>query len=370
MTSAKKTVTTTTTTKTVHDGSKTIITKTVTTNTSLTTFDYSVPDTMKAVTFSSYGSSADVLEHVELPTPKLADDDTLSVIIKVVSAGVNPVDYKIVKGYLSAYLPMPVPAIPGADYSGIIVQVGSSVTLFNVGDKVYGKTAKPNGYGPYAEYIKVNSQTDLVTHMPASISFNEAGGISLAALTAYVGLATYDGLNKDAYYNKDKKVLVIGASGGVGMWAVQIAKRLGASVTAVASSRNKDFVLNTLKADAFIDYTQAPLAEQFTTADEFDVIYDSIGADITSNWDLAQLILKPGGLFVSPAGSVKTTDADTRRFKFVAQLPVSEFPQIAGWVAEGSVTPITTRALPLSEAKQAHELSASGRTVGKIVLNP
>ncbi|KAI8826511.1 chaperonin 10-like protein [Chytriomyces cf. hyalinus JEL632] len=327
----------------------------------------SVPATMHAVTFSKYGDSS-VLEHGTVATPLLAEKDTSCVLVRVHAAGVNPVDYKVRRGDMSAMVAMPFPAILGIDYAGIIaaVHAGYSGPL-KVGDRVYGKTAGVQGKGTYAEYVKIDTKLDLVVPLPANVSFNDAGGVGVVALTAYVGL--------DAAENAGRRVLVIGASGGVGMFVVQMAKLLGAHVTAVASGKNKDFVINTLGAD------------RLSTKDEFDVIYDAVAGDDGKNWELAQTILKPSGLFVSPAapfeGGISVGNVakfagtlawravmSSRRYKFISAIPVPDFPPVAEWIEKGSLKLVTSVALPLAEAKKAHELSESGRTVGKIVLNP
>ncbi|KAJ3229552.1 hypothetical protein HDU77_001564 [Chytriomyces hyalinus] len=346
----------------------------------------SVPATMQAITFSKYGDSS-VLEYQTIATPILSEKDTACVLVRVHAAGVNPVDYKVRKGDLAPIVTVQFPAVLGLDYAGTVAAVHARYSgSLKVGDRVYGKTADVKGKGAYAQYIKLNAKVDLVVPLPTNVSFNDAGGVGVAGLTAYVGLVPHGGLSKDVAENAGRRVLVIGASGGVGMFVVQMAKLLGAHVTAVASGKNKDFVVNTLGADVFLDYTTAPLAKQLTTKDEFDVIYDAVAGDKGKNWELAQTILKPSGLFVSPAppfeGGTNVGNmtkfvgtlawravSNSRRYKFISTTPVSDFPMVAEWIAKGSLKLVTSVALPLAEAKTAHELSESGRTVGKIVLN-
>ncbi|KAJ3234372.1 hypothetical protein HDU77_000429, partial [Chytriomyces hyalinus] len=254
--------------------------------------DTPVPATMQAITFSKYGDSS-VLEHGTVATPLFSDKNTHCILVRVQSAGVNPADYKVRKGDMATMVKMHFPAIPGLDYAGVVAAVHSGYSgPLKVGDRVYGKTAEMQD--------KARTKLDLVVPLPDNVSFNDAGGVAVVALTAYVGLVPYGGLSKDDAENAGRRVLVIGASGGVGMFVVQMAKLLGAHVTAVASGKNKDFVVNTLKAETFVDYTLAPLAEQLSTKNEFDVIYDVVAGDDGKNWELAQTILKPSGLFVSP----------------------------------------------------------------------
>ncbi|TPX42856.1 hypothetical protein CcCBS67573_g10486 [Chytriomyces confervae] len=349
--------------------------------------DTPVPATMQAITFSKYGDSS-VLEHGNVATPLLSDKDTHCILVRVHAAGVNPADYKVRKGDMATMVKMHFPAIPGLDYAGVVAAVHSGYSgLLKVGDRVYGKTGEMQDKGAYAQYIKLDTKLDLVVPLPENVSFNDAGGVAVVALTAYVGLVPYGGLSKNVAENAGRRVLVIGASGGVGMFVVQMAKLLGAHVTAVASGKNKDFVVNTLKADTFVDYTLAPLAEQLPAKNEFDVIYDAVAGDDGKNWELAQTILKPSGLFVSPVppfdGPVSVGNmtsmmgtlawravSSSRRYKFISSIPVSDFPVVAQWIAKGSLKLVTSLALPLAEARRAQELSETGRTVGKIVLNP
>ncbi|KAJ3215890.1 hypothetical protein HDU67_010192, partial [Dinochytrium kinnereticum] len=350
----------------------------------------SIPESSKAIVFSRYGAP-DVLELTTVPTPTLTPTDD-AVIVKIDAAGVNPVDYKVRQGDLSALLRLPFPAILGIDYAGHVVAVGSQAKGdLKVGDAVYGKLAGVSGKGTYAEYIRVSTRTDLVVKKPESLSAVDAAGVGVCALTAYVGLVTYNGLSLDHVDQPvgpdSKSVLVIGASGGVGSWAVQLSKKLGARVTAVASGRNKDFVVGALKADTFIDYTAAALDKQLTKQNEFDVIYDAVGGD--QYWTLAQTILKPGGLFVTAVGSTEhggkltlynlggmvgslawRSLTNSRKYRFVSSLPVDQFDNLAKWIADGSLKCPPSTTIPLAEAKRAHELSASHRTVGKLILTP
>ncbi|KAI9325352.1 quinone oxidoreductase [Obelidium mucronatum] len=322
----------------------------------------SLPATTRAIVIKKYGGP-EVLEEASLPAPTLLPH-----------AGVNPVDYKVRQGDVSLIVNLKFPAILGIDYAGTIAAVGSAVTGFKVGDAVYGKTAGVDGKGVYAEYVKLSTVTDVVVPLPKNVLPEQAAGV-----------VTYNALSLNAEENKGKKVLVIGASGGVGIFTVQIAKLLGAHVTAVASAKNKDFVVSQLGADAFVDYTAKPIAEQFTEKNYFDVIYDTVGGDEGKNWELAQTILKPNGLFVTSAashhgpvtvgsmagivGSMAWRGlTNSRKYKFIFSLPVDQFPNVAKWIEEGKLKLFTTVTLPLADVKKAHEMSASGRTVGKIVL--
>ncbi|ORY29879.1 hypothetical protein BCR33DRAFT_857498 [Rhizoclosmatium globosum] len=293
----------------------------------------SLPPTMRAITISGYGSP-EVLTESTLPTPTLSNSDTSSVIVKVEAAGVNPVDYKVRQGDMAAVVSLPIPnAVLGIDYAGTVVEVGSAVKGIKVGDRVYGKTAGIKGFGTYAEYVKVSTVVDVVVKRPEGVSAQQAAG---------VGLKVEE--------NKGKEVLVNGASGGVGIFAVQIAKILGAKVVAVASGKNKDFVTKTLGAD---DSTCFTMQLEWMKAR-------------TGTWHRH---FEAGGLFAASApashGPV-SVGALAGMVGTIAGEP--SFPNVAKWIEEGKVKLFTTVELPLSDVKKAHELSASGRTVGKIVL--
>jgi NADPH:quinone reductase-like Zn-dependent oxidoreductase len=353
-----------------------------------------VPDKQQACIINSYGST-DVLQVIsDHPTPKLTVNDD-SLIIRVKAAGVNPVDYKIRKGALQNLMSLKFPAVLGIDFAGTIVALGSAIKGdFHIGDEVYGKFASPSNNGSYQQYIKVSTTKDLVVRRPPSLLFHEAGAVGVGALTAYVALVNHCGFppeppkDKDAAATPKQKVLVIGASGGVGMFGVQIAKKMGLHVTAIASGANAEFV-KSLGADRFIDYKAAPLTEQLKEKDEFDGIFDCVGGE--AYWELAQTILKPKKVFCTAAGNQKDDGTPvsyfdvggmvakmvgnslfgSRKYAFVTSLPVNDYsPYLEKWMHEGSVRAYVKHSFPLSDIKKAHEQSQTGRTVGKIVVLP
>ncbi|KAJ3415002.1 hypothetical protein HDV05_005647 [Chytridiales sp. JEL 0842] len=341
-----------------------------------------LPATQHAAVIEAYGST-DVLKYrTDYPTPTLTADDD-SVIVKVSAAGVNPVDYKIRKGYVKLLFGVTFPAVLGIDYAGTIAAVGpKAVGDYKVGDEVYGKFNKPPSQGAYQQYIKLSTTSDVIFKRPASLPAPEAAAVGVGALTALVGLTNHLGFpvtpNPDG--PKDK-VLIIGASGGVGIFAVQIAKLMGLHVTAVASGANEEFV-KSLGADRFVDYKKAPLVEQLSK-DEFDGVLDLVGG--AEYWQLAQTVLKPKKVFVTASGDIsgeatlyavgKTAFTlasrnifGGRKYQFIASLPTKDFGVIHSWLADGSLKSIVKHTFPLSEVAKAHQQSESGRTVGKIVL--
>jgi NADPH:quinone reductase-like Zn-dependent oxidoreductase len=240
---------------------------------------------MKALVHSDYGGP-DVLQHVEIEKPAPTDDE---ILVKVHAASVNPVDWHFMRG-----TPYPIrmgsgfrkPASPqrlGFDYAGTIEAAGRGVTRFNVGDAVFG-----GKQGSLAEYVTVPADRGPV-RKPQRLTFEQAAGVTVAGMTAL------QALRKKAQVQRGQKVLINGAAGGVGTFAVQLAKVFGAEVTGVQSFRNMELV-RSIGADHVIDYT----AQDFTTTGErYDVILDNVG-----NRSLSEIrrVLKPGGTYLPNGG--------------------------------------------------------------------
>ncbi|MEO1763959.1 MAG: NAD(P)-dependent alcohol dehydrogenase, partial [Cyanobacteria bacterium J06629_18] len=233
---------------------------------------------MKAMVIYKYGD-ADVLRYEEVEAPKIKPDELL---VKVHAAGVNPIDWKIRKGMLKVISGNKFPMILGFDLAGEVLEVGSQVENFRVRDEIYGSLSVPGG--AYAEFAVVSQKMAAVK--PANISFEEAAALPVAALTAL------QSLRDKANIQPLQTVLVNGASGGVGIFAVQIAKALGAEVTGVCSGKNLDFV-KSLGADITIDYTE----EDFTKNQvQYDIILDAVAKQ---TFDSCKKVLKPNGVYVT-----------------------------------------------------------------------
>ncbi len=217
---------------------------------------------MKAVRIHSYGS-AEKMIYEDAPLPEAGPDE---VRIRVHSAGVNPVDYKIRAGYLAAMLPHQMPLILGWDVSGVVDQVGNDVTELSVGDEVYSRPEIARD-GTYAEYVVVRASE--VAAKPTTLSHNEAAAVPLAALTAWQGLFDF------AKLKKGERVLIHAGAGGVGSFAIQFAKWCGAHVIGTASAVNEELV-RSLGADEFVDYRSQQFEE---VLDKVDVVFDTIGGD-------------------------------------------------------------------------------------------
>ena len=307
--------------------------------------------TMKAVRIHTYGGP-EVLKFEDAPRPEPAPGE---VLIKVNAAGVNPIDWKIRAGYLKDHRPYVFPLILGWDVSGIIEANGLDGTRFKNGDEVYARADIARN-GAYAQYI-VAKQVE-VAQKPKLIDHIRAAAIPLAALTAWQALFDAAGLSAG------QRVLIHGAAGGVGSFAVQLAKWKGTHVIGTASARNQAFIQE-LGADESIDYTKTRFDD---VVRDVDVVFDTVAGETqTRSWK----VLKKGGILVSIASPPSAEDAVKNgvRQAFVFMVPnASQLAEIAKLVDSGKLKPVVETVLPLSDARRAHELSQTGHTRGKIVL--
>ncbi|WP_228054577.1 NADP-dependent oxidoreductase [Gloeocapsopsis crepidinum] len=307
--------------------------------------------TMKAVRIHSYGGS-EVLKYEDTPRPDITDDE---ILVQVHAVGVNPVDWKIREGYMQQGLNHKMPLILGWDVSGVVAKVGSNVNNFQTEDDVYAYTSLRRN-GAYAEYIAIPAHE--VAHQPKSLDYIAAASVPVAALTAYQAL--FDAAKLSA----GQTVLIHAAAGGVGSFAVQLAKNKGARVIGTASARNHSF-LKELGVDEAIDYNQVHFED---VVYDVDVVFDTIGDEVQEHsWK----VLKSGGILVSIVSppSQSTATQHKVRAAFVAVQPnKAQLAEIAALVDAGILKPIVDTVLPLSETRQAHELSQSGHMRGKIVL--
>lgn len=307
-------------------------------------------ETMKAVRIHAYGEH-EVLKYEDVPVPVPGPDD---VLIRVHAAGVNPLDWKIRKGYLRAVLPVELPLILGWDVAGEIVAVGERAQGFKVGDAVFSRTPTER-QGTYAEYVATGSSD--VAKKPATLDWLEAAAVPLVALTAWQALFDV------AHLEAGQRVLIPGASGGVGMFGVQFARERGAKVYATCSTRNVDFVRE-LGAHEVIDYTQRDIGE----LSDLDVVFDTVGGETQAR---SFKTLRRGGTLVSAAQPPDAAAAE--RAGVTAQLirvqpNGAQLSEIAALIDAGKVKVTLDSVFPLAETAKAHERSESGRARGKIVL--
>ena len=318
---------------------------------------------MKAVYQTKYGKS-DVLQYGEQSTPKMKANE---VRIKNHASSVNPRDWMIRSGrYQLQFLVPSFPLILGSDFAGEVLEVGSKVKTFKPGDKVFGMKNPSEGLATYAEEVSANEKN--IALIPNGTSYTQAAGVPLCSLTAWQALVNKAGLKKGM------KVLVIGASGGVGSYAVQIASALGAGVTAVCSRKNEAMVTN-LGASKVVDYHQ----EDFLQGeDDYDIIFDTIGRH---NLTKCALVIKPGGTYVSTVPSpVNLKAMVVTKFKSLLSQSVKkadvvmvksnggELEEVAKLLLDGRIRPSIDQIFPIQQAAKAHDYSRTLRAKGKIIL--
>jgi NADPH:quinone reductase-like Zn-dependent oxidoreductase len=322
---------------------------------------------MQAIVHRCYGAP-DVLkvEDIEKPTP--APDE---VLVRIRAASVNPLDWHYMRGTpyimrLDSGVGTPTSTRMGVDFSGTVEAVGRNVKRFRPGDAVFGGRS-----GAFADYVTVRENRALALK-PANLTFEQAASVPIAAITAL------QGLRDKGRIQPGEKVLINGASGGVGTFAVQIAKSFGAEVTGVCSTRNLDLV-RSIGADHVVDYTK----EDFTRSGQrYDLILDNVG-----NHSLLALrrVLTPGGTVVivgGPKGNwIRPMDRLLKAFMlspfvsekflfFLADLDQQDLTLLAELMQAGKVTPVIDRRYPLSEAPAAVGYVEEGHARGKVVIVP
>jgi NADPH:quinone reductase-like Zn-dependent oxidoreductase len=320
---------------------------------------------MKAIVYHEYGS-ADVLkcEEIEKPVPKPDE-----VLIKVRAASVNPLDWRLMKGEPRALrivprlLKMPI-GRPGVDVAGEVEAVGKNVTQFKPGDQVFGGCR-----GAFAEYATTREKS--IVTKPNSVTFEQAASIYVAALTALQGLRNHGKIRPGS------KVLINGAAGGVGTFAVQIARTFGARVTGVCSTRNIDMV-RSIGADEVIDYTQ----NDFTTGNQrYDLILDCVG---NHSFSACRRILNPGGRFVIVGGPhdmsmmgllallikplVLSLFVSQKAVMFIAKSNQDDLTLLGELIATGKLRPVIDSRYSLSAAPDAVRYLEEGHARGKVVI--
>ncbi|MFJ4452839.1 NADP-dependent oxidoreductase [Pseudomonas sp. NPDC089392] len=307
---------------------------------------------MKAIRFHHYGGP-DLLVLDDVPAPDLCAGE---VLVRIKAAGVNPADYKFRAGWFKDFVNLTLPFIPGADFSGTVEQVAPGVHGFKPGDEVFGMRDVQVG-GSYAQYIAVRS--DAIALKPKRLSHVQAAAVPLAALTAWSALFDH------AELKRGQRVLIHAASGGVGVYAVQLAKLAGTEVIATTSTGNVELV-RSLGADQVIDYRMADFA---STVKDIDIVLDALGGETQVK---SMGVLRTDGLIVTlqPPG-VDAVLAEQMRVR-TALVEVAangkRIAKLASLLDDGVLTPIIDQVLPLAQASQAHARSESGRARGKIVL--
>lgn len=310
---------------------------------------------MKALLLEQAGGVENmILKDIEKPTPKENE-----VLLEVKAISINPVDYKVrsIEDVITMIHGEQRPVIIGWDVSGIIVAKGEKVTKFDVGDNVFGMVNFPGNGNAYAEYV--SSPEDHLARIPENIPFEEAAATTLAALTA---LQVFKGRIK-----KNDRVLIHAGAGGVGHFAIQIAKQLGAYVLATSSEKNKEFVLS-LGADEHIDYRKQPFEE---VVKDIDFVLDSMGGEVLEN---SLKVMKSGGTIVSlPTPASDEIQEEAKKLNVSVEFVLvqsngEDMHKLKEMLKNRTLKAHVSKTFPFSDMGKAHTELETGRTVGKIVV--
>ncbi|WP_217558648.1 NADP-dependent oxidoreductase [Paenibacillus sp. GbtcB18] len=330
---------------------------------------------MKAMIIEKYGKNVPLVL-TEQPTPTIGEHD---VLVKIHAASLNPIDFKIKEGKMKFLLNYKFPLILGNDFSGVVVKVGDRVNTFKPGDEVYGRPRK-NRIGTLAEFIAVHEED--IWLKPHNLTFEEAASIPL------IGLTTYQAFVDLLHLQKGQKILIHAGSGGVGTFAIQLAKLMGAFVATTASEKGYELV-KSLGADLIINYKKENFEEMLTG---YDAVFDTLGGEALEK---SFRILKPGGQIVSISGmpnarfgkeaklgwmkttilsiagrKIKTLEKGSgTRYHFLFMKPSGEQLKVLKEFIEGGlIRPIMDKVYPLKDAGQAFNYLESGRAKGKVVI--
>jgi NADPH:quinone reductase-like Zn-dependent oxidoreductase len=331
---------------------------------------------MRAVIAEKYGGAEVLTIEDDLPVPRVGPN---GVLVQLHASSVNPVDWKFRRGLLDAVRPVVFPVIWGCDLSGVVTEVGPSVTLFKPGDEVYGFK---DGYvaktyrGTYAEYVVAPEKT--LAKKPKTLTHLEAACVPLAALTAWQAMV------KQGNLKPGQRVLIHAGAGGVGVMAIQIAKTFGVYVAATGSTRNQDF-LREMGADLAIDYSRERIE---AIRPKFDLVLDGIGKSV---WPSSFRALKFGGRLVTlappiperPAGKLKFLAraipgviggmvrgmAGGKRLLITQVKPRGgELEKIGALIEAGKIRPVVEKVFSLEQIAEAHRLSEQGHVRGKLAI--
>lgn len=329
---------------------------------------------MRAMVIEKYGKVP--MRLAEMPTPEI---DEYEVLAEIHAASINPIDFKIRDGKVKLLLKYKMPLILGNDFSGVIVKVGAKVTRYKVGDEIYARPRKSK-IGTFAEYISVHE--DDIALKPKNLTFEEAASIPL------VGLTTYQAFSDILQLQKGQKILIQAGAGGVGTFAIQLAKLMGATVATTASEAGMNLV-KSLGADEIINYKTEKFEEILKN---YDAVFDTLGGEILEK---SFNVVKNGGKIVSVSGlpnarfakeygsgffktllfsaaSSKLTALEKKhnvQYTFLFMEPSGEqLSIIANYIEAGNIKPVIDKVFSFDDAQKAMEYAESGRAKGKIIL--
>lgn len=308
----------------------------------------------RAIVINAYGGKEELAE-AKVDLPALEADQ---ILVKTAATSINPIDWKLREGYLKQMFPWQFPIILGWDIAGEVVEVGAEVSNFNIGDAIYARP-ETTPFGTYADYAIVDAT--LAALKPSNQTFAEAAAVPLAGLTAYQALFDHGDLKAG------QKVLIHAGAGGVGTYAIQLAKAVGAYVITTASPRNHE-LLRTLGADEVIDYHTTDFE---TTLSDIDLVFDTMGGDVQRK---SYTVLKPNGRLVTilsvedeAAGKEKNITAKAIWLRTNGE----QLKELAALIEDGKVKSVIGATFPLTVQGiyDAHALSETHHAVGKIVID-
>ncbi|MGA5692821.1 NADP-dependent oxidoreductase [Cytobacillus pseudoceanisediminis] len=329
---------------------------------------------MRAMVIDRYGKVP--MRLAEMPTPEIGEYEVLA---EIHAASINPVDFKIRDGKVKLLVKYKMPLVLGNDFSGVVAKVGAKVTLFKAGDEIYARPRKSK-IGTFAEYIAIHE--DDIALKPENLSFEEAASIPL------VGLTSYQALTDILQLQKGQKILIQAGAGGVGTFAIQLAKLMGATIATTASVAGANLV-KSLGADEIINYKTEKFEEILKN---YDAVFDTLGGEILEK---SFEVIKSGGKIVSVSGlpnarfgkeygsgffktllfsaaSHKLTALEKMhnvQYTFLFMKPSGEQLRIiANFIETGKIKPIIDKVFPFEDAQKAMEFAESGRAKGKIIL--
>ena len=315
---------------------------------------------MRAMRYHEYGGPECLRDDV-VERPRPAADE---VLVELAATSVNPADWQLGAGYARGLFDLPMPFTPGMDFAGVVREVGSEVTGFALGDRVFGATLIARS-GSYAEYV--TAPAAIVAHVPENIPLGIAAAVPLAALTAWE--ATSDALHQGV--TAGRRVLIQGGAGGTGTFAVQFAKQYGAHVIATSSAHNHD-LLRSLGADEVVDYRAARFED---VVDPVDAVIDLVGGDLPLR---SIPLIREGGVLASIVPSPDTQaerealagrhDVRLSSVNMSVKRDMAAFAEIARRLGTGALKVTVSETFPLTQAPQALAASRAGHVRGKIVL--
>ena len=308
---------------------------------------------MKAAQINDYGTK-EVLQITDVADkPTVADDQ---VLVTVHASGVNPFDVTVREGRARQMAELTFPATLGGDTAGIIAELGSSVTGFQIGEEVYGQAGALSGHGSFAEFTPVKAGSLAVK--PTSVDFITAAALPLAGSSAYQALVDHMNLQPD------QKILIHGGAGGIGSMAIQLAKHLGAHVTTTAGPNDIDYVKQ-LGAEEVIDYTSQDFSQ---LADDYDAVFDTIGGETNQK---SYNVLKSGGVLVSMVAPANNEAVSQHGISYVHQFTQANserLTKLAELVDGGTLKVNVDKVFPFDQAAEALDYLQTGHPRGKVVI--